>query len=51
MEGEIKSQTEADEHILSFDVSDDALERAASEKRAVTWAYCTHPWYYCPWPQ
>jgi hypothetical protein len=45
-------QAEFDEEIPTFDVPDDTLERAASaEWQAATWAYCTHPWYYCPWPQ
>jgi hypothetical protein len=38
--------------ILTFDVSDDALERAAavSDRRAAhTIGYCTH-WYHCNWP-
>jgi hypothetical protein len=30
MDGEIQSQAEAGEEILSFDVTDDALERAGS---------------------
>jgi hypothetical protein len=53
MDGEVKSQAaEAGEEILSFNVPDDALERAGSaEGQAMTWAYCTHPWYHCPWPQ
>jgi hypothetical protein len=36
---------------LSFDVADAELERAASTNQAYTLAYCTHPWYHCPWPQ
>ena len=45
-------QADLDEEILTFDVPDDALERAANaEQQVSTWAYCTHPWYYCPWPQ
>ena len=52
MDSEVISRAEADERILTFDVPDEALERAASaEWQAVTWVYCTHPWYYCPWPQ
>ena len=52
MNKETTRQAEADEEILNFNVPDDALERAASAAgQAVTWAYCTHPWYYCPWPQ
>ena len=52
MNYEVICQTESDEEILTFDVSDDALERAGStEQKAITLAYCTHPWYHCPWPQ
>jgi hypothetical protein len=42
---------EADEEILTFDVPDNALERAAaaSDGQAVTIGYCTH-WYHCNWP-
>jgi hypothetical protein len=42
---------ETGEDILTFDVSDEALERAAAvtEGRAMTIAYCTH-WYECGWP-
>jgi len=50
MDGSVKSQAEPDEEILTFDVPDDALERAGSAEQAVTWAYCTHPWYYCESP-
>jgi hypothetical protein len=44
------SQAQADEEIiLTFDVSDDALERTAStEPQAYTWIYCTGAWQYCP---
>jgi len=54
MGGEIKSQAETDEDILTYDVSDDELERAASAERPTfTWAYCTNGyyWYECSWPQ
>jgi hypothetical protein len=51
MDGEVKSQAETDEDILTFDIPDDALERAADAEQAYTLAYCTHPWYHCPWPQ
>jgi len=50
----VTSQAEADEEILTFDIPDAALERAASpEQQAVTWAYCTNGyyWYDCNWPQ
>jgi hypothetical protein len=42
---------EPDEEILTFDVPDDAIERAAaaSDGQAVTIGYCTH-WYHCNWP-
>ena len=47
-------QTESDQKVLSFDVPDEALERAASaERQAVTFVYCTNGyyWYDCNWPQ
>jgi len=38
-------QAEFDEEILTFDVSDDALERTAStEQQAFTWMYCSGAW-------
>jgi hypothetical protein len=43
---------ELDQDILTFDVPDDALERAAagSDRQAAhTIGYCTH-WYHCNWP-
>ena len=43
---------ELDEDILTFDVPDDALERAAAVsdgQAAHTIGYCTH-WYHCNWP-
>jgi hypothetical protein len=43
---------ESDEKILTFDVPDDALERAAAVSDgqvAHTIGYCTH-WYHCNWP-
>ena len=52
MDNAVQSQAEADKEILTFDIPDAALERAAgAEQQATTWAHCTHPWYYCPWPQ
>jgi hypothetical protein len=54
MDDEIKSQAEAGEEILNFDVPDEALERTASaERQAFTWVYCTNGyyWYDCNWPQ
>jgi hypothetical protein len=42
---------EADADILTFDVSDGALERAAIaiEGQAITIGHCTH-WWHCSWP-
>jgi hypothetical protein len=53
MENAVTGQAEGDEEILTFNIPDEALERAAgrAEQQATTWAHCTHPWYYCPWPQ
>jgi hypothetical protein len=42
------------EEILSFDIPDEVLERAANiEQRAFTLTYCTSGWYWydCGWPQ
>jgi hypothetical protein len=54
VDNEVTSQAESDEKILTFDIPDEALERAASaEQMAVTWVYCTNGyyWYDCNWPQ
>jgi hypothetical protein len=46
------SRAESDENILTFDVPDEALERAASaEQNALTMLYCTNDWYSCGLPQ
>ena len=46
------SQAEADEDVLTFDVSDETLERAASaEQNAFTMLYCTNDWYNSGLPQ
>jgi hypothetical protein len=34
---------EGDEEMLTFDIPDEALERAGGAEQ--------QPWYYCPWPQ
>jgi hypothetical protein len=48
MNKEMTSQAEADEQILTSDVPDDVLERAAStEQNALTMLYCTADWYSC----
>jgi hypothetical protein len=45
MANEVISQAEGDEEMLTFDIPDDALERAASaEQTAVTAVYCTYDW-------
>ena len=42
MDNEVISHAESDEKILTFDVPDEALERAASaEQNAFTMLYCT----------
>ena len=54
MDNAVTSQAEGDEEMLTFDIPDEELERAASaERQAVTWAYCTNGyyWYDCNWPQ
>jgi hypothetical protein len=46
MGNEAITQAEAEE-ILSFDIPDEALERAASaERQAFTWVYCTNGYYW-----
>ena len=46
------SDAESDEEILTFNASDDALERAARvEEKAFTVVYCTRALYSdCGWP-
>ena len=54
MANEVISQAEGDQESLTFDIPDDALERAASaEQKAFTLVYCTngYHWYDCNWPQ
>ena len=52
MDDEVISHAESDEKILTFDVPDDALERAASaEEKVFTAVYCTRALYFdCGWP-
>ena len=42
-------RTDTDEIVLSFEVSDDALERAAhaADVAALTWNFCTYNYYQC----
>ena len=52
MDNAVTSQAEGDEEILTFDIPDEALERAASaEQNAFTMLYCTNDWYNCALPQ
>ena len=52
MDNEVITQTKADQEILSFDVPDQLLERAANAKQgAFTLAYCTSHWDSCGLPQ
>jgi hypothetical protein len=52
MDNGVISQAESDEKILTLDVPDEALERAASaEQNALTMRYCTTDWYSCGLPQ
>ena len=53
MDRDVTDRTETEEDMLILDVSDDALERTAiiDQEKALTWAYCTHVWYDCGWPQ
>ena len=45
-------QAEAGEQILTIDISDDVLERAANaEQSAFTLAFCTSNWDSCGMPQ
>jgi hypothetical protein len=49
MKSNVTGQTETG--ILTFEVSDDALERAAAvaDPQRITVGFCTH-WYTCDWP-
>ena len=44
-----RSRADTDEIFPSFDVPDDALERAAhaADVAALTWNYCTYNYYQC----
>jgi hypothetical protein len=52
MDCDTNSPTERDDDILTCELPDDALERAASvaEGKITTWFYCTQGWYNCGWP-
>jgi len=51
MNNDANSLAEFDADILTFDVPDDALERAAvvTNGQAITVGHCTH-WWHCSWP-
>ena len=51
MDNEVITQTEADQKILSFDVSDELLERGANAEQSFTLAFCTSSWDNCGSPQ
>jgi hypothetical protein len=53
MDSDVIGSAGTDEDVLTFDVPDDALERAGSVSPggAMTWVYCTQGWYNCGWPQ
>jgi hypothetical protein len=52
MDSDANDFVETDADILTFDVPDDALERAANaEQKAFTMLYCTSLWYNCGLPQ
>jgi hypothetical protein len=52
MDNEAIIQAEADEEILSFDIPDEYLERAANaEQTGFTMFYCTNNWHSCDLPQ
>ncbi len=49
MDDDVSGLAEADQDILTFEVPDDALERAAGETngKITTYVYCTYAWYIC----
>ena len=51
LENDVNGLAELGEDFLTFDISDEALKRAAgvADGQAVTVGYCTH-WYTCSWP-
>ena len=52
MDNGVISQAESDAKILTSDVPDEVLERAANaERNAFTMLYCTSDWYSCGLPQ
>jgi hypothetical protein len=51
MDSNVSDVAEADADILTFDISDDTLERAAGAAPVITLALCTFHWHDCTWPQ
>ena len=51
MNNDANSLAEPDVDVLTFDVSDDVLERAAvvTDGQGITIGHCTH-WWHCSWP-
>jgi len=51
MHWDINGLAELDLDVLTFDLSDEELERAAAVRdgQAITIGSCTH-WWYCSWP-
>jgi hypothetical protein len=52
MENDVNGLAETDEDILTFDVPDEAVERAAAvtDGQVITVGICTD-WWHCHWPQ
>jgi hypothetical protein len=51
MNSNVNDVAETDEDILTFDIPDDALERAAGAALLITLVPCTFHWPDCAWPQ
>ena len=51
MNSNVNDVDETDEDILTFDIPDDALERAAGAALLITLVPCTFHWPDCAWPQ
>jgi hypothetical protein len=51
MNSNVSDVAETDVDILTFDISDDMLERAAGAATVMTLVPCTFHWHDCTWPQ
>ena len=51
MDNDVRGLAELNEDLLTFDVSDDTLERTAAvtDGQVITIGHCTH-WWHCSWP-